>query len=51
MNSIAEVTTGTSVLIYKFDSESEEEVAEVNRVLGELADQGMIFEVEFYSAH
>ena len=49
LDSIAEITTPDMTLYLSFDDESESQVLEVERILGELADEGMVMGMEIYA--
>jgi hypothetical protein len=47
MESVAEVMTSSSTIYLKFDDEDDMQIAQIEEILGELADQG-IWRLEFY---
>lgn len=48
MHSIAEVQTQAAMLYYRFDESSEKDVEDMAEILGELADQGMVYDLSFH---
>ena len=50
MDSIAEIMTPYCTAFYHFDDENREEIAEVEELITELADQGLVYGIEFYTS-
>jgi hypothetical protein len=49
MDSIAEIITPDITLYWHFNDQDQKEVAQIQKELGELADQGMVYGLNFYT--
>lgn len=50
MDHVAEVTLPDCVAIYRFNDEKEGDCEQMAELLGELADEGLIYRLEFYTS-
>lgn len=50
MTHIAEITLPNSTAILSFDPADKRQVAELEEVLGEWADEGLVYGLEFYTS-
>lgn len=50
MKSIAEITTPYCIALYRFDNEKPEEIKSMEAILVELADQGLVYGLEFHTS-
>ena len=50
MDSIAEVTTPYCVALYRFNDEDPKDVETIQELISELADDGLVCAIEFYTS-
>lgn len=50
LDSIAEIMTPYCITLYRFDDENREQIAQVEEMITELADQGLVYGLEFHTS-
>lgn len=49
MKSVCEVTTPNCMAVLKFNDQDKEQVEKVEEILGEMADEGLVYGIEFHA--
>jgi hypothetical protein len=50
MDHIAEITTASNIALVRFDPQNKAEVLDLEELLGRLADEGLVYNLEFHTS-